>query len=361
VSGIVLQDRRPAAARRLLALWRKWDAGTDWAVRAGERLTAHLASAYLRRRIAARGQPPASPWIVSVGSLTVGGSGKTPIVLDLAAALARRGWRGAIVSRGYGSRVRGPIAVGSSDPLAQDEARLLAAKVPSWRVWQARRRAAGVATALAAPEAPDCVILEDGHQTAGVARHLDVLILDRWRFEDGRVMPLFGRVLPWGPYREKEAGADRADVWLVEWNDPAPPPPLTPCGSRSIPIIPFRRAPVPPSSSPEALVGPYAVVSGLARPERFERDCRRLLERDPALAVRYADHAVYSTDHVRRLQVEGSRLGVRFWLTTEKDWIKLARLWSGDIPAFALGLRIDWPGSETLPDWVGERFQEVRS
>ena len=60
------------------------------------------------------------------------------------------------------------------------------------------------------------MLLEDAHQTAGVPRHLDVLILDRWERRAGVVVPTPVRRLPWGPGREAVAGAARARLWLVE-------------------------------------------------------------------------------------------------------------------------------------------------
>ena len=185
-----------------------WLRGVAWA-------TAPVNHSVLTRRVAARAlPPPAPPLIVSLGNLRVGGTGKTPIALDLIRRLGERGYRGVVVTRGHASPLRGPLRVEVANVRAGDEARLLAAVSPSWTVIQAADRVAGLA--LARSLAPAVILLEDAHQSAGLPRHADVLILDRWRVEDGEMVPLAGPLLPWGPYREGPDGALRAAIWLVE-------------------------------------------------------------------------------------------------------------------------------------------------
>ncbi|MBK7702085.1 MAG: tetraacyldisaccharide 4'-kinase [bacterium] len=160
--------------------------------------------------------PDARPYLVSVGNLVAGGTGKTPVVMDLARRLTAAGLRTAVLTRGHGGRAAGPLRVRPDDRDCGDEARLLAAALPAVPVVQARRRRRGLDFLLR--EAPGCdiVLLEDAHQTAGVPRHLDVLILDRWERRAGVVVPTPVRRLPWGPGREAVAGAARARLWLVE-------------------------------------------------------------------------------------------------------------------------------------------------
>jgi tetraacyldisaccharide-1-P 4'-kinase len=191
------------------------------------------------------------------------------------------------------------------------------------------------------------VILEDGHQTGRVGRHVDVLILDAWCERDGVVAPLAGPVVPFGPYRETGRGAARAGIWLLE--DPAPPP-----GPPGVAVTGFVRHPVLPAGISDRQR--IAVVSGLGRPLGFETAARGLVGEQVVLAVRCRDHARYDARLVGRLLAEGSRRRVDCWLTTAKDMVKLAAVWPSDPPLLTLESAVAWTGRETLPDLVEERL-----
>jgi tetraacyldisaccharide 4'-kinase len=361
-------DWRGGAGCLAATLWRDDDAREErrGALAALSALTSPLQRAALRRRVARRGEPPSRPLIVSIGNLRVGGTGKTPVTIALAAELARRGVPGVIVTRGYGATVRGPRRVRPDDGDAADEARLLAARVPGWPVIQAADRQAGIALALTAGAAPQIVLLEDGHQTARVPRHLDVLILDRWRRAGGpvgeRIEPLTGPLLPWGPYREGVEGALRSACWLVEppTGDPgawlAAAQPATGRGPAGGVILGFRRAAsLAPQLRPR-LDEPYGVLSGIARPAAFETGCAGLLGWAPRAAIRCDDHAAYTPELAARLLAAGRERGVAVWLTTEKDAVKLAPVWPGPEPLRPVLLEVAWLGTKTLPDLIGERL-----
>ncbi len=347
----VVVDLRGPGVRLVESAWRAWERHPRAMPAAASRGAAAVWRRLLARRRGRRPAPPARPLVVSVGNLRVGGTGKTPVVIALAAGLSRRGVGGAVLTRGYGSGLRGPAVVRPDDQWAGDEARLMAARLPAWTVLQARDRAAALAAALAREPRPRLVILEDGHQSAGPGRHLDVLLLDRWRLREGRVEPRTGLTLPWGPYREGPEGAAAADVWLVETQDAGP---WRGGPDGRVPVLGFRRRlEPPPAGLPD---GPCAVVSGIGRPERFEADCARLLGRAPVLAVRCDDHARYGRRLLERVLAAGRRHGARAWLTTEKDLVKLAGRWPDGLPLLAPRLRLEWSGSETLPDLVEERL-----
>lgn len=132
--------------------------------------------------------------VICVGNLTVGGSGKTPVVRDLAARLRARGLPAATLSRGYGGRLTGPVRVdpdrhGAAD--VGDEPVLLAADGVAW---VARDRVAGGRAALDAGAA--AIVMDDGHQNPCLAKDLSILVVDPAAgFGNGRVMPA-------GPLRE---------------------------------------------------------------------------------------------------------------------------------------------------------------
>jgi len=354
----VILDKRSFAARLAGRLWARWQEHPGAGVSSLARMTAACTDRLVTRRVAARGVPRPAPFILSVGNLVVGGTGKTPVVLALGRELARRGWQGAILGRGYGSPLKAPLVVNPDNEQAADEMRFLAAGLPRWTVIQARRRRDGLPLVRARQPAVQIVVLEDGHQTAGVPRHLDVVILDRWTCEAERVVPELGLVFPWGPFREGTAGAARAGIWLVPASDGLPAEGTVSPAGAAVPVVPFaRRLSLPAGWRRERLSG-LGVLSGIANPDRFEADCADLVGRPPALVARFDDHHRYRAAEVRWLQRAGSQAGVTGWLTTEKDWIKLRRFWPSEVPIFPVRLDIDWPGKETLPDLIEERLRQ---
>ena len=168
----------------------------------------------LRARAYAAGILPPTVWtrpVISVGNLTVGGTGKTPAVAMLAKYFIARGKRVAVLSRGYGGSIRGEAIVSDGETLflsaaeAGDEPYLLASTVPGlMAVVGANRFRAG----LLAKErlAPDIFILDDGFQHLRLKRKLDILLLDCSRpFGNGRTLPA-------GLLREPRTAAERADI-----------------------------------------------------------------------------------------------------------------------------------------------------
>jgi len=150
--------------------------------------------------------------VVVIGNLTVGGSGKTPLTVWLAAALAARGLRVGIVSRGYGGTASGIVAVtAGSDPSEVGDEPVLLARRTGARVMVARDRLAA-ATALA-PDV-DVVLADDGLQHYRLRRDLEVLVVDGERRYGN------GRLLPAGPLREPESRGRTADFIVVNGGAP---------------------------------------------------------------------------------------------------------------------------------------------
>lgn len=328
-------DLRRGAARRVEGLWRAWEDGAPgWVERLG-RLTEAVRRRRMAARVRSRGEPDGDRLVVSIGNLRLGGTGKTPVTLELARGLAAAGRGGAVLCRGYGSGRRGPCQVMPHDAACGDEARLLAAD-QAWPVVQAADRAAGYALARELTASGDVILLEDGHQTAGVARHLDLLILDRWREAGGLLAPAVGRRLPFGPYREGLEGAGRAAAYLVE--DATAPA----AAADGRPVLRFTRRSSLGSPAP---AGPVGTLAGLARPEGFERACAGLLGREPAVRARLDDHAAYGPRQRARLRRAAADHGLRAWLTTGKDMMKLGA--AGDslgAPVLRVDLELTWHG-----------------
>ncbi|HET9481551.1 MAG TPA: tetraacyldisaccharide 4'-kinase, partial [Candidatus Polarisedimenticolia bacterium] len=161
--------------------------------------------------------------VISVGNLSAGGSGKSPMVALVAGHLARAGFRPAVISRGYGGRHAGPATVVSSGsgPLvgadvAGDEPVMLARMLPELPIVVAHRRRGGGALAIARLGAR-CLVLDDGFQHRSLARDLDLVLLDaRQGFGNGRLLPA-------GPLREPPSALSRAGALILTRCDRAVP------------------------------------------------------------------------------------------------------------------------------------------
>jgi tetraacyldisaccharide 4'-kinase len=153
--------------------------------------------------------------VVVIGNLYVGGTGKTPLTIELARALAARGWRPGIVSRGYGAAAAAPRLVLAGDAARDvgDEPLLMtrAARVP---VAVARDRAA--AARLLRTRHPECdvVIADDGLQHWPLARDMEIALLHYRGLGNGWLLPA-------GPLREPGGRLDRVDAIVCNGEVPA--------------------------------------------------------------------------------------------------------------------------------------------
>ena len=317
-----------------------------------------LATAWRNRRYAAGDRPTdqlAHP-VLAVGNLTVGGTGKTPVVAHLAAELQRRGWRPAILSRGY--RRQGEhgetvavvsdgttIFLGPGD--AGDEPVLLARRLPGVPVLCHRHR--GVAGRWAeANLVVNLFILDDGFQHRALHRDCNLLLLDG-------AEPLGnGRLLPAGPLREHPRGMRRADLILLT-RCAAPADALPPDAARHAPGVPVFSSKFDPAGlvdgdgraigALDTLRGRRAAAfCGLARPETF---FRMLESAGIALVSRlaFADHQTYDAATRERIATACRRDTPDVLLTTEKDLVKLSpRPWPCPLHAVAIAVRVHQPG-----------------
>lgn len=360
-------DLRPSGVRLMSSLWSQGktvrgpmteDPGPgNPAVRLAGRVADHL----MARRVRARRKIDGGPYLVSVGNLALGGTGKTPVVISLGSALATEGLKGAVLTRGFGSRLDGPLVVSSDNGLAGDEARLMAAALDGfgWPVIQAKRRQQGLDLILKDYPGLDTVIVEDGHQTAHLGRDLDIVILDSWVMEtvggEPRVKPITGPVMPIGPWRESSAGALRAGIWVLETEDDS-----LPGGCEGQEVATFQRhltLLTPDGKAAVNLVGRRpAILSGIARPEAFEASLQHVLSDSPVLGIRCGDHAEYAPRIVARMTSAVESAGGDYLVTTAKDWVKLQPFWPATIPVVVANLEIRWGKSKTLPAMVGERL-----
>jgi tetraacyldisaccharide 4'-kinase len=263
------------------------------------------AASRLRRAVARPYRAPVP--VICVGNLVAGGSGKTPVVLALARALAPRGIGVHVVTRGYGGRLAGPVQV---DPMRHDAAEvgdeplLIAACAPCW---VARDRAAGVRAAIAA--GAEAILLDDGFQNPSVAKDLALVVVDSdYGFGNCRVIPA-------GPLREPiRAGLARADAMILigsraEARD---------LGRMPGPIIGGELRPI----DGERFAGTRVVAfAGIGRPEKFFGSLRAL-GAELIAAVPFPDHHWFRAAEIATLRRAADRESARL-VTTAKDWARL--------------------------------------
>lgn len=267
------------------------------------------------RRIA-RAAPvdPGAP-VISIGNLTVGGSGKTPIAREVLRLLQAQGIKAAALSRGYGGMLEGPVQVDLSLHTAADvgdEPLMLAADAPAWI---ARDRVAGARAAVAA--GAEALVLDDAHQNPTLRKTLSLIVVDgetrgdEWPFGDGSVFPS-------GPMREPlAAGLARADAVIILLPaDLAEADPELVATFGDLPVFIARLEPA--AAPPE---GPQVGFAGIAKPWKVERS---LIAAGCDLKdfIPFPDHAELS-DRDFALLTDRAALFEAGLVTTEKDWVRL--------------------------------------
>jgi tetraacyldisaccharide 4'-kinase len=333
----------------------------------------------LRRALYRSGRLPSRELpcrVVSIGNITLGGTGKTPMTLYLARLLHRLGLRPAVISRGYrgGAEKEGGVVSDGSrlllDPAAAgDEPVLMARHLPGIPVvvGKDRIRAGRIATARFGA---DVVLLDDAFQHLRVKRSFDCVLLDA-------AAPLGnGRLLPRGPLREPVSALERADVLILTRTD-APgaatgwPEVLKHRRSiRNKPVFrtvhrPYAYAAAggpeslrrPETSDPDCLRGRRAFAfSGIARNDEFHRTVEgfgcRLVGR-----IGFGDHHPYTAKDLEAVFRAAERAGADRLVTTEKDLVRLGGAPAPPLEMIAVGVEISF-GKDTdrFERFVGSRF-----
>jgi len=295
--------------------------------------------------------------VISIGNLSAGGTGKTPLTLFLAEGLEAAGWTNAVLSRGYGGRRDvDPMSVETdSDPRQTgDEPLLMARRLGARRVVVGRQRHAAALRALAQRPGLRCLLLDDGFQHRALHRDLDLLVLDgvrRWG--DGRMLPL-------GDLREPMDSAQRAHALVVtraaRVQDRAEVEAWWARHGSGGPIFwvdfalgNLRRWPAELPAT--EITGPAFAWCGLGHPEAFYADL--LLAGHAWTGSRsFPDHRGPSPADLRRLQAQARAEGAGWLVCTEKDAVKLGpeHARALDLPLLVAEQRV--AGGESLLVWV---------
>lgn len=272
--------------------------------------------------------------VISVGNITVGGTGKTPCVIMLAKILQRHGWKPAIISRGYGAKSTHPVNIVSDGKnillkadIAGDEPLLIARSLPDIPVVTGAKRR------LTGPAAIDrfganVLICDDAFQHRQIVRDIDIVLLDAEK-------PLGnGHLLPRGELRESVDGLHRAGCFILtrmKETHPVNQDIASIAHTSNIPIFhavhqfkemikPEESLPLPPGDLRGKKVCAFC---GIARPASFKKT---LLEADAKILSfdPYPDHHIFRDYDLEELKDKFTNLHADYLVTTEKDAMRLA-------------------------------------
>lgn len=290
--------------------------------------------------------------VISVGNVTVGGTGKTPVTAHIARLLLGRGLKVAVLSRGYGGTREGETAIVSdgrnitlSAEECGDEPFLLASTVPGLMVIMGSDRHAAGMLAMERLQ-PEVFIMDDGFQHLRLHRDLNILLLDCTR-------PLGnGWTLPAGLLREPWSASGRADL-VIHTRCPAgtapggalPEKPSCRAHHALVDAIPLAGgAPVQLASLKGLNVVAFA---GVADPQGFF-DELRLHGMNLVAVIPFPDHVDYHEGRVTRIRDTFRGHGADWAITTEKDGVKLKRL-AGELAERTLLARLDLIMDDAAP------------
>lgn len=318
--------------------------------------------------------------VISVGNLTVGGTGKTPIVEAFARELSRRGRKVAILSRGY-KKTKPPLLKRIHDALLNrrrerveplvvsdgkrllldsahggDEPFMLASNLRNVAVIVGRDRVKSGQYAIRELGC-DTLILDDGFQYLKLKHRLDVVLVDRTNPFGNRFL------LPRGILREPVRNIRRAGFIFITKSDAAGAQELRNELRSLNPTAEISECRHCPRHLQDAFTREHkpleflkgldiAAISGIAAPQGFEAELTRLGAR-VLYHKRFPDHHRYKQQEIIDVINRGVSKGARAVLTTEKDFVRFPIMERLDIPVYFLRVEIEMlSGEEAFHDWI---------
>lgn len=317
----------------------------------GYRLVMVLRAFLYRKNIFLKSQRLSVP-VISIGNLTLGGTGKTPMVRYVTRLLLDRGLRPAIVSRGYGGKATGTVNIVSdgvrillSPDMAGDEPFMLAEALPGVPVLTGPERAR-VARHAIQEFGVNRIVMDDGFQHLAVSRDLDLVLFS------ARTLLGNGRVFPGGPLREPLSALERAHCFVITGVD---------SGNHSS-VDDFQRRLQGAFSGKPVFAGEYLpagiwhsrqgkactlaearemsvfAFAGIANPDSFRQTLRQ--EGFSLVGFKeFKDHHGYTAQDVAALVTAAQAHGAQALITTEKDFVKL-RPFFAEFPILALTIEL---------------------
>lgn len=323
--------------------------------------------AFLYRRNILRRYTMSVP-VISVGNLTMGGTGKTPVVAHLATFLQGQGFKPAIISRGYGGAAGNRVNVVSDGKeilmdarQAGDEPLLLAKSLPGVPVLTGIVRVLPSRHAIQALGC-DILLLDDGFQHLAVNRDINLVLFSAESLAGN------SRVFPGGDLREPVSALHRADAFLLTGVNASnqerssrfgqllqqrfPDRPVFYCSYNPDLVRTLEGKSLPALSS---LPAPLYAFCGIARPEAFQKT---LHEQGISICGFSAlrDHQPYTLDILRQIEKKASECGACALLTTAKDRVKLVDM-PCTMPLFSLEMSVGT--NESLLVFLSNRLDQL--
>ena len=264
-------------------------------------------------------------FVISVGNLTWGGTGKTSLVSEVAQFLIVSGFHVAIVSRGYRRTTKGPLLVNDGIELkcawqeSGEEAYMLATQVPRAVIAVAERRSEGFR--IVEELSPDVILLDDAFQHRKVNRDLDLVLVDA--SEDITRL----KMIPFGPLREEPGSLKRADAVVL---------------THAIQGNPHTLGWIRDNIDRTVFYGDYvAVEASLVYRKKIGAFCAigapqhffRLLQREGAELVikkAFRDHHAFTHQEITDFRAKAKEMGAEFIITTAKDLVRINPEWLDD-------------------------------
>jgi len=297
--------------------------------------------------------------VVSIGNLSTGGSGKTPLAIALARALRERGLRADVLSRGYGRTGKSAARVdpdGTAEEFG-DEPLVIAreAGVPVYVA--AQRYQAGLLAERDSTSGTLIHLLDDGFQHRQLHRDVDILLVSGADLQD--------RLLPAGNLREPLHAISRATVvalTMPEAPSPGAPSPGAPSMEQSLLSRGLWRGPVwrlHRRMQVPVIEGPVVAFCGIARPGQFFAGLENPGVDDAGLHVAsriaFADHHRYDRHDIDCILEAARTIRAAALVTTEKDRVRLAHLFpslAAALPIETAGLRIEIEDEGHAIEWL---------
>ena len=254
--------------------------------------------------------------VIIVGNITVGGNGKTPMVVWLAENLTEQGYHVGIISRGYGGSAQGVMLVDNTTPVALsgDEPKLIVRKTGCLMAIGRDRIAAAqlvIDTAMRIDKPLDVIISDDGLQHYRLRRDIEIAIVDgARRFGNGKLLPM-------GPLRETQSRLSEVDIVIC--NGGARNGGSSNFNEESLTLVPGAIVQI--SGGKEFVSDHFnnkevVAMAGIGYPQRFF-DTLAAIGIKTVDEIPFADHQAFEVEQLKRLTAKGQCL-----LMTEKDAVK---------------------------------------
>ena len=272
--------------------------------------------------------------VICVGNLTVGGSGKTPVVITLCRFLSGIGKSTSILTRGFGGKEKGPIFVSTNLHQSLDVGDEPLMMANSLDVCVSRNRPLG-ANHILDKKKYDCIVMDDGLQNPTLKKDLNIAVFDG-KFGIGN-----GFLLPAGPMRQKlEVGIQNIDLVIFNGKDE------TGLGQKIPPHIPIFTGELQPDEEIVEKMKNRRVYgfAGIGNPPRFFKTLNDI-GTDLVGEAHFADHHPYTDADLTQLYEEAMQSGAEL-VTTQKDWMRLPTDWRDRV--LTVPVRIHFSADDTI-------------